>query len=354
MVGLGLVVFVAVFAAGLKQSLNGSIEDRLRSDLIVTTNAVLPLPAGAQPRIAAADGVRSTTAQYFDQVEVNGAKVNALTDVLNAFDGARLNDVYAFDWRDGRDADVAKLDVPGNALVEEQFAEQHGIAVGERFGVRAATGRRATFTAVATYRDPMILQGFIVSPGDFHRISSADDPFSFWITGDGSDAGTLKQHVQSALAAYPAAKVRTMHEYRDWIGGRLDQIVYLLYALLAMSLVISLFGIANSLFLSIHERTRELGMLRAIGASKRQVRELIRYESIITAVIGGVLGTVIGVVFAWLTTHALADLGLGFAIPAGQLVLFAVLAVVVGVLGAIVPARRAAKLDILQAVSAGE
>ena len=351
MVGLGLVVFVAVFAAGLKESLNGGIDDRLRSDLIVTTNSISPLPAGAQKHVEAVAGVRGTTAQYVDQVEVDGAKLNTVTDVVNAFDGAGLRGVYAFDWRDGEDADVAKLDVPGNALVEEQFAKQHAIAVGERFEVRAATGRRVTLTAVATYRDPMILQGAMISRADFRRISAATDPFAFWIQGD---APGLQSRVESALADYPVAKVRTMDEYRDWLGGRLDQIVYLLYALLAMSLLISLFGIANSLFLSIHERTRELGMLRAIGASRRQVRALIRYESVITAVIGGVLGTVIGVVFAWLTTQALDDLGLGFAIPAGQLVLFGVLAVVVGVLGAIVPARRAARLDILQAVAAGE
>lgn len=145
--------------------------------------------------------------------------------------------------------------------------------------------------------------------------------------------------------------MRTVAEYADWIAGTLDQIVYLLYALLAMSLVISLFGIANSLFLSVHERTRELGMLRAIGATRIQIRQLIRYESIITAVIGGVLGTAIGILFAWLTTYALDDLGLGFAIPAGQLVVVGVLAVLAGVLGAVVPARRAARLDILHAIS---
>jgi putative ABC transport system permease protein len=352
MVGLGLVVFVAVFAAGLRESMNGGIDDRLRADLMVTDSAVAPLAGGAQRQVRAVPGVRSASAQYFDQVQVGGAKLNALTDMINAFGGSSVSDVYAFRWRTGSDADVAKLATPGNALVEEQFAKQHGIEVGERFEVKAGNGRRATLTAVAEYRDPMILQGLIISLRDFHRISSATDPFGLWLTGDGGAA--LQQRVKAALRPYPSAEVRTIDEYRDWIGGQLDQIVYLLYALLAMSLVISLFGIANSLFLSIHERTRELGMLRAIGASRRQVRQLVRYESIITAVIGGVLGTAIGVLFAWLTTYALDDLGLGFAIPAGQLVVFGALAVLVGVIGAIVPARRAAGLDILRAVAAGE
>ena len=109
-----------------------------------------------------------------------------------------------------------------------------------------------------------------------------------------------RRQVKAALAGFPSAKVRTRAQYSDYIGAQLDQIVYLLYALLAMSIVISMFGIANSLFLSIHERTRELGMLRAIGATAAQVRRMIRYESVITSLISGVLGTGVGILFAWL------------------------------------------------------
>src|SRR6185503_19833501 len=107
---------------------------------------------------------------------------------------------------------------------------------------------------------------------------------------------------------------------------QVDQIIYLLYALLTMSLVISMFGIANSLFLSVHERTREIGMLRAVGATSAQVRRVIRYESVITSLIGGMLGTVVGVFFAWLTTFAVKDLGVAFTVPVVQLVVFLVLA----------------------------
>ena len=153
-----------------------------------------------------------------------------------------------------------------------------------------------------------------------------------------------------ALRGFPSATVRTRAAYSDYVNARLDQIVYLLYALLAMSIVISMFGIANSLFLSIHERTRELGTLRAVGATGSQVRRLIRYESVITSLIGGLLGTGVGILFAWLTTFAVKDLGVGFSVPVPQLVVFLVLATVVGAVGAIAPARRAARLDILDAI----
>lgn len=133
---------------------------------------------------------------------------------------------------------------------------------------------------------------------------------------------------------------------------QLNQFVYLLYALLAMSVIISLFGIANSLFLSIHERTREFGLLRAVGATRAQVRRMVRYESVITAVIGGLLGTVVGLVFAYLVTESLGDLGLRFSIPSGQLLVFLLLAVGVGILAAVVPARRGARLQVLEAMRA--
>jgi putative ABC transport system permease protein len=134
------------------------------------------------------------------------------------------------------------------------------------------------------------------------------------------------------------------------ISGQLDQFVYLLYALLAMSVVISLFGIANSLFLSIHERTREFRLLRAVGATKAQARRMVRYESVITAVIGGLLGTAIGVLFAYLVTSSLDDLGLGFDPPLRQLGIFLLLAVAVGVVAAAMPARRGSRLNALQAL----
>ena len=191
----------------------------------------------------------------------------------------------------------------------------------------------------------------MVDVAQFHALSAIDDPLAFYVRLlPGHDATAIEPAVKAAVRPFPAAKVRTLAEYNRWLTNQLDRIVYLLYALLAMSVVISMFGIANSLFLSIHERTRELGMLRAVGATASQVRRMVRYESVITSLIGGVLGTVVGIAFAWLTTFAIKDLGVGFTLPAAQLLVFVVLAVVVGALGAIAPARRAARLDILDAI----
>jgi putative ABC transport system permease protein len=350
MVGLALVVFVSVFAAGLKDSINGAIDDRAKADLVVSSDTVAPLSRAAWAHIDRVPSVVATTPQYLDQVQVNGGHVNAISDQINGIDPLALRDAYSFRWLHGSDDDLQRL-VGNAAIVEEQFAKAHAISVGDRFRVTGATGRSATLTAIAEYRDPQLMQGVMVDVAQFRALSSLRDPLSYFVTVmRGTDAAAAQRQVKAALAQFPSAKVRTRAQYSDYIGAQLDQIVYLLYALLAMSIVISMFGIANSLFLSIHERTRELGMLRAIGATATQVRRMIRYESVITSLIGGALGTGVGIVFAWLTTFAVKDLGVGFSIPVGQLVVFLLLAVVVGVVGAVAPARRAARLQILDAV----
>ena len=350
MVGLALVVFVSVFAAGLKDSIDGAIADRAKADLVVTSDTVAPLSHAVGPRIDRVPSVVATAPQYLDQVQVGGRKVNTVTDQLNGIDPLALRDAYRFRWLHGSDADVQRV-VGTAALVEEQFAKAHGITVGNRFRVTGPTGHSATLTAIAEYRDAQLMQGVMVDVAQFQALSSLRDPLSYFVTlAAGTDTAAAQRDVKAALTGFPAAKVRTSAQYSDYIGAQLDQLVYLLYALLAMSIVISMFGIANSLFLSIHERTRELGMLRAIGATAAQVRRMIRYESVITSLIGGVLGTAVGILFAWLATFAVKDLGVGFSIPAGQLAIFLLLAVVVGVLGAVAPARRAARLQILDAV----
>jgi putative ABC transport system permease protein len=354
MVGLGLVVFVAVFAAGMKATVNDAFDRLLKSDLIVTSESFEPLPNQAGDAIAGVPGIRALTPQFVDQVQVNGDPQDSRVDVLNGVQPDQLAPVYAFEWlNDGTDQLLVHLSrslVPA-ALVEEQFAKTHGIEPGEDFIVRTATGARVHLKALGEYRDPMLMQGVVVDQKTFARISSIEDPFTYLIRiSDRTDAGAVRRDVGDSLTEFPVAKVQTTAEYRDEIGAQLDQSVYMLYALLAMSVIISLFGIANSLFLSIHERTREFGLLRAIGATRHQVRRVVRYESVITAVIGGLLGIAIGLLFGYLMTAALADLGLTFSVPVVQLAGFLVLAMVVGVLAAVVPARRGASVDVLDAL----
>ena len=352
MVGLGLVVFVAVFANGIKASFDATVTRVVKADLIVRSDTMQPIPAAAADAVADTPEVASASSVLLDQVKVNGKKSSAITDVMNGVDPSTIENLYEIDWVTGGPAVLDELR-GNNVLVEEQFSKAHGLGVGDSYRIQTPTGGRARLTVIGVYNDPQMLQGTIVSQALFSEVSSARDPWLIFAhTLSGLPEDEAKRAVESSVEPFPVASVKSQAEYAEAETEALDQFVYLLYALLGMSVVISLFGIANSLFLSIHERTREFGLLRAVGATRGQVRRMVRYESIITAVIGGVLGIAVGLLFAFMVTQSLGDLGLGFEPPPAQLGVFLVLAVLVGVLAAALPARRGARLQVLEALRA--
>ena len=350
MVGVGLVVFIAVLTAGLKTTFGGQLDRLVKAEIVVFAEALEPIPAATERAVRNVRGVDAVTSLLIDQVEVNGTKSNIITDLMTAVDPRSLQSTYAFDWVNGADEVVAQLGA-GDALIEEQFAKAHGLEVGDRYRIRTPSGGGASLRVRAIYTDPTILQGTIVTPATMRAVSTVRDPYGLFVAVDeAADADAVQQRVRRALAGFPDAEVQDKAEYKHTIEDQLNQIVYLLYALLAMSVVISLFGIANSLFLSITERTREFGLLRAVGATPAQVRRMIRYESVITAGIGGLLGILVGVLFAWLTTLSLSEWDMSFSVPLGQLAIIVALALVVGVVGAVGPARRGARIDVMEAL----
>jgi putative ABC transport system permease protein len=168
------------------------------------------------------------------------------------------------------------------------------------------------------------------------------------VSGEPSDTTTAS--LEAAVADFPDAKVQTREAWIDQQDEDFNQFLIMLYVLLALSVIVSIFGMVNTLVLSVYERTRELGMLRAVGMTQRQARRMVRHESVITALIGAALGLPLGIFLAALVTQALQEFDVRFQIPWGQLVFFAIIAVIVGILAAIMPARRAAKLNVLRAL----
>jgi putative ABC transport system permease protein len=177
-----------------------------------------------------------------------------------------------------------------------------------------------------------------------------DDPLNVYtfVRMKGGETDANEAALEKQLASYPNAKVQTKQQFIDNQIAGLNAILNVLYVLLALSVVVSLFGIVNTLVLTVFERTRELGMLRAIGMTRRQVRRMIRHESIITALIGGVIGIALGVVLGGLLV-ARVDF-IVFSLPIGQLIVFAIATILLGIFAAIFPARRAARLNVLQAL----
>jgi putative ABC transport system permease protein len=280
------------------------------------------------------------------------AEVKGSSTYLTGIDPATILETYRFDWKEGSDDVVANLGENG-AIVDASFAEDNDISVGQQISVLVPSGQTLDVDVMALYEPPPfypLLGGVSVTKDTFDSvIDRPRNQFTFVnTTGGPSDAAT--EALTAATADFPDAKVQTR---ADWITQQdedFNQFLTMLYVLLALSVIVSIFGMVNTLVLSVYERTRELGMLRAVGMTKRQARRMVRHESVITALIGAALGLPLGIFLAALVTRALQEFDVRFSIPWGQLVVFAIIAVIVGILAAIMPARRAAKLNVLRAL----
>jgi ABC-type antimicrobial peptide transport system permease subunit len=205
----------------------------------------------------------------------------------------------------------------------------------------------------ATYHPPQadpVLPNVVISQATFDSTFPRPQDTEAFVNVEGGASEAMRADLERALAAYPDAKVQTRAAWVTTQSKSVDQVLDLFYVLLALSVIISVFGMVNTLVLAVFERTRELGMLRAVGMSRRQMRRMIRHESVVTALIGAALGLPLGVLLAALATRAAGSQGLGFHLPGGQLAAFVLLAVVAGIWAAVLPARRAARLDVLQAL----
>jgi putative ABC transport system permease protein len=239
-------------------------------------------------------------------------------------------------------------------VLDDAWAKKNDIDVGDQITVRTALERPQTLVAEGTVKDNADLLGnLVVTESLLHSAFGAREPsMTFIKLGAGANAARVQDEVAKEVKSrFATVETLNQKELKDNQEEQIQQLVSFFYVLLALAIVISLLGIVTTLALSIHERTRELGMLRAVGMSRRQVRRLVRYEAVITALIGAILGTILGIVFATLVSRPLADEGFELSYPVGTLIILLILAAVAGVLAAVWPARRAARLDVLQALA---
>jgi len=347
MIGLAVVVFVAVFAQGFKTSFVSAVDRSVNAAIVVSGQSGGTIPDAALATVRAVPGVDQAAGVYSATTQINDGSTASMTGV----DPVTFGPMWRFHWlKGGSDALLGKL-TGGAALVEEQFAAKYNLSKGKSFVALGQTGTKQRFTVIGEFRDPTLLTGFTVSQNAFDRLvpSNQRDPF-YIIASSSADPAQTEAAVATALKAFPTAKVQTKADYTASLKKQVDQLLTLIYALLAVSVIISVFGIVNTLVLSVYERTREIGMLRAIGTTRRQMRRIVRYESVITSIIGGILGTVLGVLFAYVVSTRLASQGITFSVPWGQLVVFLIVAGFVGVIAAVLPARRAARVNILDAI----
>ena len=349
MIGVALVTFVAVFGKGIKQSTTTALDRQVQADYVVNGrdgwSAIDPAAAAA---VRDVPGVRAVTGIAQDEGRVGSQKVT-----VDGVDPVALGRVFRFDWKEGGDTSLRGLASDG-AIVDDEYAEKHDLRLGSPLEVTAVSGRKLMLR-VAGISDPpafdaLALGDVTVSKANYDKaFKTNQDRFTFVDVSQVSDATTAA--LERKLEAFPDAKLQTASAFTDEQADAIDPLLTMFTVLLALAVIVSLFGIVNTLVLSVFERTRELGMLRAVGMTRRQVRRMVRHESVVTALIGSTLGIGVGLFLAALATGALSEYEIEFAIPVGSLIAFTVVAVVAGILAAILPASRASKLDPLAALS---
>lgn len=344
MIGIGLVSFVAVFAASLRSSFDAALDETLKADFILSASSFTPFSSQVAQDLAGDPDLAAVSAFRQGQVRVDGK-----TDFFAGIDPASIEQVAAVGITSGSVASLQE----GDVLVYDEVAATHGWAVGDRVSVEFARTGTQRLTVGGIYSDNRLLGNYAVSLQTYEANFTEQLDFTVFVkVADGVPIARARAAVEDAVGAYPNVQVNDQAQFKEQQAGFIDQLLALVSALLGLAILIALFGIVNTLGLSIFERTRELGLLRAVGMSRRQVRSMIRWESVIIAVLGAVLGVAIGVLFGWAMQQALAGQGITkLTIPPVQLLVYVVLAGLAGVLAAVLPARRAAKLNVLDAIS---
>jgi putative ABC transport system permease protein len=345
MIGLALVTLVATLAAGITASFRGAVNDIFTADYAITAqNNYSPIPTSVGEAAATAPGVTAVGSVRTGDTLVFGSRefTTAVTP------GAK--DVMTVDWKQGSQEVMANLGANG-AFVDNGFADDHNLELGSQIPVTFVTGKTKTFTVKGIFDPPTGGSPFgpvTISAATWDAQNPQPKDLYTFVKIVGGESDANRASIETALSGYPNAKVQTRQQFIDNQISGLNSVLNILYVLLALSVIVSLFGIVNTLVLTVFERTREIGMLRAIGLTRRQTRRMIRHESVITALIGAFVGIALGLILAGLLI-AKVDF-LEFSFPTTQVIVFTIAAIVVGILAAIFPARRAAKLDPLEAL----
>jgi putative ABC transport system permease protein len=348
MIGLALVGFVTIFAAELRQTSNDAIDREIVGTFTIYNDNNALIPEGVDVAAARVAGVQSASA-----IKFTGGKIAGIGTVqVNGIQPTRVLKVYRFQWKQGSPRSVTSMG-PYDAVVDENLASDHHLRDGSRLRVTSTTGAVRTFTVRGIYKTTQFLRDLTIPYDTVARDWALKQDFAVVVqAAPGQNLKALKSRLVSALRGpYPTANVHSQQDFKNQQSQNVNQLLALIYVLLAMSLIVSLFGIINTLVLSIYERTREIGMLRAIGTTRSQVRWIVRWESVITSVIGAILGLVLGVVLAVLVTAGDSSLGIEYAFPVDQLLIWVVVAMVFGIVAAAWPARRAARMDVLRAIA---
>ena len=344
MIGLALVSAFSVIGASTNKSIDALVEGSVRSEFVVSTAVAQPFTPDVAQTIAAVDGVEGVMPLRWGQAQLDGE-----TTLFTALDPARLDESVELTWVDGSTDGLAR-----NGLVaDEATAEARGWAVGDTVEALTADGRRQELVLGGVYESNQVVGSTVVSL-ETHAAAGgvALDRYVYVDLADGVTPADVRPAMETALAAYPLVELKDQTEFKDEQKGQVEQMLLLINSMLVLSVIIAALGIVNTLAMSVVERTREIGLLRAVGLSRVQLRRMVRLEAVVISLYGAVLGLVLGTLFGVALSRALSDEGVSeLAVPVGRMAIFLLIAALIGVLAAVGPARRAAKLRVLDAIA---
>jgi putative ABC transport system permease protein len=347
MIAVSLVGFITIFAASANASISAAIDQQLKTDYIITAGGGNGALAGVSPSldkaIAALPLIQASTPIRLGQVGINGHRVNV--NATGGAAGAQLFDL------DGVTGSLAGIDNNGIA-VSKRKADSNHWKIGTIIPVRFVKTGKVPLKVAYIYKSNTFGDYFISLKTYEKNFTDQLDFLIFAKLKPGVSAEQGRKAIEPLVKPYPTAKLKDNAQYKSDQKKQVNQVLVLFYVLLLLAAIIAFIGITNTMTLSIYERRRELGLLRAVGESRSQVRSMIRWEAVIIALLGTILGLVIALFFGWAVIEALKDEGFSKFSPAFvQLAIIVVGAGLAAVVMSILPARRAARLDVLDAIS---
>ncbi|MEU6007602.1 ABC transporter permease [Streptomyces sp. NPDC047453] len=354
MVGLALVGGLSVASASMTSSLDRQIDKVLGADYLVQNRSFLPFSAEVTDAVRGTRGAGTVVRQRLAAVALRMPDGKRVETTASGYD-PRLDSVAHIKYVHG---DTAAALADGHISMDARFAGKHGVRAGSVLPVEFQGGRLARLT-VAALTNQDAAEGFGIE-GDVYfgmgtlekYVPGTPDAVLYVNAAPGTGADQLRSHLEKALTPYPNVEVRDQADYKKLVHDQIAVLLYLVYALLGLAIVIAVLGVVNTLALSVVERTREIGLLRAIGLARRQLRRMIRLESVVIAVFGAVLGLALGLVWGLCTQRVLALQGMkALAIPWPTIVAVVVGSALVGVVAALLPALRASRMNVLAAIA---
>ncbi|MBC9729087.1 FtsX-like permease family protein [Streptomyces sp. TRM68367] len=354
MVGLALVGGMSVASASMTRSFDQQIDKTLGADFVVQNSQFVPFPREVTKAVQETEGSGLVVRSRFAPVAVRLPDGDRVETTAAGYD-PQLDEVANITYAQG---DSAAALAAGRMAMDRDFARDHGVRVGSTVPVEFQGGRTTELT-VGALTDQESAEGFGTQGGIYFGLATLEryapggqDSVLYVNAASGTGADDLRANLERTLDGYPQVQVRDLADYKQLVHDQIAVLLYLVYALLGLAIVIAVLGVVNTLALSVVERTREIGLLRAIGLARRQLRRMIRLESVVIAVFGAVLGLALGLVWGVCTQQVLALQGMtAFAIPWGTLVAVVIGSAVVGVVAALLPALRASRMNVLAAIA---